>query len=102
MSLFSLFGPTIKYSQTRHPLPALDLKRLLSRVHIKPGSSVSDADRDLAYEAVEAKRGSDGKISLQQIYSVLLKFKQQNQITKYDLATLMQAFEEYYGQHFSV
>ncbi|MFA6485950.1 MAG: hypothetical protein WCT40_01110 [Candidatus Magasanikbacteria bacterium] len=101
MSIFTLFGPTIKYSQREHPLPTLDLKRLLMQVHIRPGTTVNDHDRDLAFESIEARRGSDGKISLQQIYEVLKKFKDQRALTKIDFQTLMKAFEEYYAGHFS-
>lgn len=101
MSIFSFFGPSIKYSQHEHPLPTIDLKHMLSAVHIRSGSTVSDADRDLAFEAIEARRGGDGKISLQQIYEVLNHFKQQHQITKNDFSSLMNAFVQYYGQHFN-
>ena len=101
MSLFSLFGPAIKYSQHEHALPELELKKLLMHVHHVPGATVSEADRDLVLEAIETRRGGDGKISLQQIYEVLHKFKLANKITKYDEAALMKAFEEYFAEHFS-
>ena len=95
-----LFGPTIKYSQREHQLPEIELKKFLSHIHITPGSSVGDADRDAVLASVMARRGGDGSISLQQIYEVLMQLRNQNKITKIDFQTLMKDFEMYYAEHF--
>ena len=98
MSLFSLFGSTIKYSQNKHPLTTEDLKHILWHVHL---SSISEENKQTVMQAVLSARSEGDKISLQHIYETLTKLKYQNRITKVDKESFMKIFQEYFTQHFT-
>ena len=91
MSLFSLFGPTIKYSRDLHQLTGEQVKHLMWHTHLV---SVNQANKDAVAAAVLAKRDSDDKISLQHIYETLTKLKNENRITKMDRDLFMKIFQE--------
>ncbi len=97
MSLFSLFGPTIKYPQDKHLVTTEQIKHLMWHTHLV---SISQANKDTVAEAVLAKRQSDDKISLQYIYETLTRLKNENRITKIDRDSFMHVFEEFFTQQF--
>jgi hypothetical protein len=91
MSIFSLFGPTIKYSQDKHQLTTEQVKHLMWHTHL---ASISQDNKDTVAAAVLARRDNDDKISLQRIYEVLTQLKNQNRITKMDRDLFMKIFQE--------
>lgn len=93
----SLFGPTIKYSQDRHQVSTEQIKRLMLHTHLV---DISQANKDTVTEAVLAKRDSEDKTSLQHIYEVLTRLKNENRITKIDRDLFMKIFVEFFTQNF--
>lgn len=91
MSLFSLFGPTIKYSRDKHQVTTEEIKRLMWNTN---STSISETNKDAVAEAVLAKRDGDDKISLQNIYEALTKLKNEGRITKTDRDLFMKIFQD--------
>ncbi|HSR89384.1 MAG TPA: hypothetical protein VLK22_03260 [Candidatus Udaeobacter sp.] len=91
MSLFSFFGPTIKYPQDKHQVTTEQIKHLMMHTHL---TTVSQANKDTVAAAVLARRDGDDKISLQNIYEVLTKLKNENRITKLDRTLFMKIFQD--------
>ena len=91
MSLFSLFGPSIKYSRDKHQVTTEQIKRLMWSLQ---STSISETNKDTVAEAILAKRDNDDKISLQNIYEALTKLKNENHITKSDRDSFMKVFQE--------
>ncbi|MBI5222482.1 MAG: hypothetical protein HY980_03225 [Candidatus Magasanikbacteria bacterium] len=94
MGLFSSFFGGIKYSQVEHSLTEIEIKKLVSRIHI---NTLKQEEEGLVEEAIIARRHGDGKISLQQIYEVLTQLKNQHKISLQDREGLMRVF----GGHFN-
>jgi hypothetical protein len=97
MSLFSLFGPTIKYPQDKHQITTEQVKHLMWHVHL---TSISQANKDTVAEAVLAKRDGEDKTSLQHIYEVLTRLKNENRSTKIDRDLFMKIFVEFFTEQF--
>ncbi len=97
MSLFSLFGPAIKYPQDRHQITTEQVKHLMWHTHL---TSISQENKDTVAEAVLAKRDGEDKTSLQHIYEVLTRLKNENRITKIDRDSFMHVFQEFFTQQF--
>jgi len=95
MSLFG-FGP--RYSIKEHPITELEIKRLISHEHVM---SLDSQNMSEIEPAIIARRHSDGKISLQQIYEVLTQLKNQNKISKQDREGVMGVFENFFKERFS-
>ncbi|TSC84380.1 MAG: hypothetical protein G01um101413_675 [Parcubacteria group bacterium Gr01-1014_13] len=91
MSLFSLFGPSIKYSRDKRQVTTEEIKRLMWNTN---STSISETNKDAVAEAVLAKRDGDDKISLQNIYEALTKLKNEGRITKTDRDLFMKIFQE--------
>ena len=96
MSIFSLFGPSIKYSQVKQPVPELDIKRMVSQIHV---NTLTQDEANVVEAAILAKRQS-GKISLQHIYEVLHSLFNKHKISKNDQDGLMNLFVKYFKEHF--
>ena len=96
MSLFSLFGPAIKYSQIPHPIPDLDIKRLVSEIHV---NTLTQDEANIAEEAI-LKRKQNGKLSLQHIYEALHSLFNKHKISINDQNGVMNLFVDYYKEHF--
>lgn len=97
MSLFSFFGPTIKYSQEKHQITTEQVKHLMRHTHL---SSMSQENKDTAMAAVLAKRDGEDKTSLQHIYEALTKLKNESRISKIDRDSFMKVFQEFFNQQF--
>lgn len=98
MSLWgALFGTSKRYPQVEHALSALDIDNLVSRAKVR---SLDPQEEKLVEEALKSRRRGDGKISMQQIYEVLLKLQNQNKISQYDKDGLMRVFEQYFESKF--
>ena len=91
MSLFSLFGPTIRYSRDKHQVTTEQIKRLMWNIH---STSITETNKDAVAEAILAKRDNNDKISLQNIYEALTKLKNEGRITKTDRDLFMKIFED--------
>lgn len=91
MSFFS----TNKYSTKEHYLSKEEIGRLVSVSQVK---SLSQSEERVVEGLLETRRGADGKISLAQINEVLIKLKNQNQISKYDKEGLMRIFESHFNR----
>lgn len=92
----SLFGPPIKYSQIKHPLPSIQIERIISRIHL---ANINSENKETVKEKILSARTNE-MISLQKIYETLHHLKTNGTITKYDEEDFMKAFEEYYKEHF--
>lgn len=95
MSIFSFFGPSIKYSQDKHQISTEQIKHLLWGTHL---ANISQENKDAVAEAVLAKRDSEDKISLQHIYEALTQLKNKGRITKIDRDSFMRIFQEFFAQ----
>jgi len=95
VGLFSFFSTKSQYSQIEHPFTELELERMITHEHL---NTLDQTQVELVRRAILGRRGGDGKISLRQIYEVLLQLKNQNKISKYDYAGLMKLFEKYFSQ----
>ncbi len=93
----SFFGPSVKYSQTEHGLPEIEIRKIISHFKIK---SLSSKEEDEVEQSLINKRGADGKISMQQVYEVLLALFHKHKISKIDLDDLLNIFEDYFREHF--
>ena len=97
MSLFSLFGATIKYPQDKRQITTEQIKHLMWNTHL---TSISQANKDTVAEAVLTKRNGEDKISLQHIYEVLTRLKNENRITKIDRESFMKIFLGFFTEQF--
>ncbi|OGH69891.1 MAG: hypothetical protein A3C90_00850 [Candidatus Magasanikbacteria bacterium RIFCSPHIGHO2_02_FULL_51_14] len=95
MGIFdTLFGsPAGNYPQDEKSLSEVEIKKLVSRVHIR---TLRQGEEGLVEQAIAARRHGDGKISLRQIYEALTQLKNQGKISVYDRKGLMKMFEEYF------
>lgn len=92
--LDNLFGSPAKYSRTPHALSHEEIRRLVSRSHVRTLS----ADEETAVEtAISNARHGDGHISLQQMYEALHALERNHQISANDRKGLMHIFEEHFG-----
>ena len=90
-----LFGsPADKYSPIEHALSELEIKRLVSRLNVQ---SLDQNEEELVENLLISRRKGDGKISLRQIYEVLVKLDYQNKISEVDRKGLMAVFEEHFA-----
>ena len=82
-----------KYSQKQKYITEDQIKKACIWVG---DANISQADSEITFEVVIKKRGTDGQISLYQVYDVLTKLKNQGKISKYDRKDIMERFEEYF------
>ena len=75
------FFSSVLYSTTEHELTEQEARRAVTYLQVP--TLKQDQER-MVQEAILARRGGDGKISLQQIYEVLTGLKGANKISKYD------------------
>ncbi len=95
MGLFStIFGSSAKYSTKEHQLSELEIKKLVSHANVL---SVGKSDENIVEQAIIARRHSDGKISLQQIYETLLRLQNTYKISRQDKEGLMKVFVEHFN-----
>jgi uncharacterized protein (UPF0297 family) len=90
------FFDTVKYSQEEHPLTELEVRKHINTVYI-PAFHGSEKQERLVQDAILARRHSDGKISLEQVYDLLTVMKNRNEITKYDRDDVMRALVKLYA-----
>ena len=96
MSIFSLFGSSIKYSQVQHPVPDLDVKRLISQSSVR---TLSQNEVSLVEDDILAKK-QNGKLSLQHIYEALHSLVNKHKISKNDQSGVMNLFVKYFKEHY--
>lgn len=92
--LNSLFGSAIKYSTKEHYLTELEIKKLVSHERV---ISIDQQNANDIEPAIIARRHGDGKISLQQIYEVLLHLKNSGKISREDKDGLMRVFQDHFN-----
>ena len=90
------FGFTSKYSKVEHPITSLRIKKLVSHYNVR---SLDSGEEGVVENSIIARRHSDGKISLSQIYEVLTKLKNQNKISRVDRDGVMRVFEKNFGEN---
>ena len=71
---------------------------MVSRTKVNSLDGVEESEVE---GALDDRRGSDGKMSLQQIYDELTRLKNLNKISSADKNGLMRVFEKYFTQHFN-
>ncbi len=91
------FFSSNKYPTKEHQLSRQTIEALVSRTKV---NSLDGAEEGEVEEALDKRRGGDGKISLQQIYESLLKLKNQNKISPTDKDGLMRVFQDYFITEF--
>jgi len=91
MGLFSS-SSAYRYSRIEKPISAQEIKQLVSRFKIR--SLISEEESLVENELIARRRGN-GKISLQQVYDLLTKLKNQNKISQVDRDGLLSVFEEH-------
>lgn len=72
----------------------LEIKKLVSHANVL---SIEKSDENIIEPALVARRGSDGKISLQQIYETLLHLQNTYKISRQDKEGLMRVFAEHFN-----
>jgi len=82
------------YSQAQKYITEAQVRRLCTWVG---SSNLSQSDSQVAAEAILKRRGSDGHMSLYQIYDTLTELKDNGQISKFDRETLVERFEEFFN-----
>ena len=82
------FFDVVHYSQKEHPLTEIEVKHHITYIAIPTLSGHPEREK-LIQDMILARRHSDGKISLQQIYELLTHLKDTNAITKYDREAVM-------------
>ncbi len=85
---------SVQYSMKEHPLTEFEVKKYVTYLHVTTLEHHPDREK-MVQEAILARRHSDGKISLQQIYELLTHMKDTNQITKYDREGIMKVLKNY-------
>lgn len=89
MGFFS--NPADKYSQSEKSLTTADIKRLVSRTSIK---TLDQSEEGLVESELIARKGLDGRISMRQIYQVLISLEQRHKISTFDRKKLLKIFEQ--------
>ncbi len=97
MGFFS--SPADKYSQTRHTITELDIKKMISHEHIR---SLDSAQVSLVEETLLAARGSDGKLSMRQAYEAIHALRKKFTISELDEKGVLQALGDFFSGHHSV
>ena len=82
-----------KYSQDEKQITSDRIKKLTSSVGLQ---TLSFTESVIVADVIIDKRGSDGDISLYQVYEVLNQLKNEGKISKYDRDGIMKRFEKYY------
>ncbi|MFH1789913.1 MAG: hypothetical protein ABH832_02490 [bacterium] len=83
------------YPQKQKTITQKQIEKIVSYVHI---DSLKPKEAIMVREAILNERGSDMKISLDQIYRALTKLKNQYLISEVDRRNIMEKFEEYFAQ----
>jgi hypothetical protein len=84
-----------KYSQKQKYITKKQIKDFCTWVG---DANISQADSKATFEAVLKKRGTDGQMSLSQVYDALTKLKNQSKISKSDRSDIIKRFEENWGK----
>jgi len=92
------FNP-VTYPTIEHPLIEEEVKRLITYLHI-PSLKDQEAREKMIQQSILERRHNDGKISLQQIYELLTKMKDENIINKYNRDETMVVLKIYFTEHF--
>ena len=93
------FFDSVIYSTAEHQLTEIEVRRLVTYLHIPSLKGESEREK-MVQNAILARRHSDGKVSLQQIYELLNTLKNQNTISKFVRDETMNALKVYYSEHF--
>lgn len=93
MGFFS--SPADKYSKIEHPFPDERIKRIFDHLRM---ANLTSGEEDIVEEAIKARKGHDGKISLRQIYETIHHLKNENKISKIDEHGLMDLFVEHFQE----
>ena len=89
---------TARYSTVEHRLTTAEVRRIVIPAHI---ISLTQREEKIIQEAILARRRGDGKISLQQIYEVLLHLYREHTISLQDKGGVMKKITEYFETHFA-
>lgn len=91
-----LFWTSKKYSQEQKSLGSDELQKIIRNglAHVQ---NISDDDRAIVERTLLATKGTDGKISLEQIYEALHHLRNQHTISPADERTFMELFKEHLG-----
>ena len=98
--LSAVFGnPGDQYSPREFPRPELEIKKLVSPQLVHTLEQREEAPIE---QAILLRRGHDGKISLRQIYEVLLHLQHAHTISENDRHGLMHLCQAYAAKHHGI
>lgn len=90
MGLF-FSGPSDKYSQEEKYITEDTIQKLVSTLHVR---SLDQSEERLVEGELLKKRGSDGKISMRQVYDVLNRLEDAHKISPTDKKRLLEILED--------
>lgn len=95
---FFFSGPEEKYSNVRHEVMEIELRKVVARCH---SGSLNQQDETTIMDALlQKKHEHDDKLSVRDVYLVLHSLKNQHTIGMYDEKKVMHEFENFFaGQH---
>lgn len=94
MGLFSFFSK--RYPTAERQITELEVRRLISELTVPTLQGENDKEQMIRQAILDRRRG-DGKISLQQIYELLTKMKNQHQISEFDRAGIMKVLQTHFS-----
>ena len=97
MGLFDFFFSK-RYPTAEHTLLEHDVRRLVTYLNI-PSLRGEEQKERMLQQAILDRRHGDGKISLQQIYELLTKMKNNRTITVFERDQTMKVLQKYFQGH---
>ena len=92
-----LFSNDARYSTEEKVLRGEQIKHILwDKLY-----TIKEEHKTIVEQAIKDRRGDDKKISLEQIYQVLLKLEQAQEISNSDRHQIMEVFKTYFEEHLS-
>lgn len=88
---------TIKYSTKEHYLAKEEIKHIVTMEHVH---SLTSIEAEMVRCLIEERRHGDGMISLQQIYEVLTRLKNERKISTDDREGLMRELQKHFEHKF--
>lgn len=93
------FFNSVLYPIAEHQLIEQEVRRVVTYLTI-PSLKGHDDTEKLLQQVILDRRHDGDKISLQQIYELLTKLKDQNTITKFERDETMRVLQRYFEDHF--
>ena len=83
-------NPKKKYSNIQQSFSTEEFRRLFRSIHM---ANLTMNEKETVEDAIIARKGNDGKISLRQIYETLHHLRNEGKISKIDEQKLLEVFK---------